>query len=123
MGSTDSQVLLWVDRQGRSEPSSSAKRAYGSPRLSPDGRALAVLVANEPNSADVWLLDLRRDTWSRVTTGGLKGSPVWSPDSTRLAFIARAGSAVSLTTVPADISRPPEPLGAATYGHNDILDE
>ena len=40
-------TLLWVDRRGASRPITGERRAYLTPRLSPDGRRLAVTVYDE----------------------------------------------------------------------------
>lgn len=100
--------LLWVDREGRTQPVTPRKGSWAHPRLSPDGRRLSVLVNSDLETWDVWLLDLERDTSDRVTTGGFNTGAVWSPDGRRLAFAAYAPSGPLVTTVPADASGPPE---------------
>jgi Tol biopolymer transport system component len=41
----------------------------------------------QPNTADVWVVDLARRIWSRATTDRANdASPLWSPDGSRIAF-------------------------------------
>jgi Tol biopolymer transport system component len=59
--------------------------------VSPDGRSVvASLYDTRTSSYDLWRFDLatgaRMALTSMRTTGGYTGSPVWSPDGTRLAY-------------------------------------
>jgi Tol biopolymer transport system component len=85
--------LVWVDREGKEQPVAVPPRAYDFPRLSRDGRRIAVAIAE--TETQVWLYDVARDSLSRATfTGTLNASPVWSPDGKRFAIMSgRAGSA------------------------------
>lgn len=59
--------LLWVSRDGRSEPVTPTRRPFSSqPRLSPDGRRLAVTLETQDTvgNGDIWVLDLGRDAWT-----------------------------------------------------------
>jgi eukaryotic-like serine/threonine-protein kinase len=77
--------LVWVDRQGREEPINVPPRAYSVPRLSPDGRRVALQAADEEN--DIWIWDLMRQTLTRLTFGAaIDTLPVWTPDGTRIIF-------------------------------------
>jgi serine/threonine-protein kinase len=80
----DESQILWVDRQGEAVPlaETSGPYRYGDPRLSPDGQRLAV-----GTGTDVWILDLVRDTMTRLTFGeGGNMRPLWSPDGERIFF-------------------------------------
>lgn len=84
-GAGSRRQLTWVDRSGTArgtigDPDSTLDK----PRVSPDGRRVAVSRAVQGN-ADLWLLDGAR--MSRVTfDAALDDFPVWSPDGTRIVF-------------------------------------
>jgi len=80
-------ALVWVNRQGVEQPAGSSGGAYYQPRIAPDGRRVAVTVGGEDHD-DVWLYDLERETWSRITSGGNNGFPVWTPDGRRLTYVS-----------------------------------
>ena len=76
--------LVWVDRKGREEPIDIEPRPYFLLDLSPDGTSLAVDV-RDPDNRDVWIYDLRRETFSRLTSDpGVDSSPVWTADGSRV---------------------------------------
>jgi serine/threonine-protein kinase len=83
-----------VSRDGRNTPIPIEPDLYSYPRLSPDGRRLAVGI--ERDGRDVWLIDLERLTRIRVTADrGVDPPPpitAWTPDGRRLAFNRRARS-------------------------------
>ena len=55
--------------------------------LSPDGRRVALTIRDE-NDADVWVYDLERGTFDRVTSSpATQFNPVWTPDGRRLYFV------------------------------------
>ncbi len=79
-------TIVSVDRQGRSEPLWREPGIYGTPRLSPDGRRLAVSAQRDENW-NIWVYDLDRDVATRVTFGQrYDADPVWSPDGRWIAY-------------------------------------
>lgn len=88
-GDTDAgatRTLVWVDRNGQAEPLDAERGYYLYPRVSPDGEHLAVTALTTGNF-DVWIHDLARRTASRLTFGpSIESGPLWTPDSTRVAF-------------------------------------
>ena len=94
-GSSGQQQLVWVDRDGKQvEEIGQAQSAIYTAALSPDGRWVAVAVA-EGSSPDVWVWDLaRRGVSTRLSTAPEFDSiPVWSPGGDEVAFASlRAGN-------------------------------
>jgi len=81
------RTLVWVDQQGREEAIAAPPRPYRSPRISPDGRRVAVNIADGED--DLWIYDLARGTLERLTfDAGQDSEAVWSPDGTRVAYYA-----------------------------------
>ncbi len=81
--------LLWVDREGRTNPVIDKRQAYWTPRLSPDGNRLAVAIQNE--SFDIWIYEIAGGAFKRLTFGSGNFAPVWTPDSRRIVFSSDAG--------------------------------
>jgi eukaryotic-like serine/threonine-protein kinase len=98
--------LIWLDRKGSTHLLTEVRRSYSRPRLSPDGRRLAV------NDFDgtIWIYDLTRDAWGQFTSSGVNYSPVWSPDSKRIVFSSNRNGLINLFVVPTDRSASPEQL-------------
>jgi serine/threonine-protein kinase len=77
--------LVWVDRQGAETPLNLPRRAYNSPRLSPDGSRLAVAIQSDQR--DVWISEIERSTLTRLTFHpGFDGLPAWMPDGRRVVY-------------------------------------
>jgi len=77
-----------VDRDGSNVRLEDGNQLGGFPRVSPDGRFLARcrvdLVRSNP---DIWVDDLERGTTIRITSSmDHDVMPVWSPDSTEIAY-------------------------------------
>jgi serine/threonine-protein kinase len=86
------RMLVWVDRKGGVQPATEIRRVFGSLRLSPDGRRVALDVI-EANSRDVWVLDLARGTLTRLTFGrGFNLFPVWTPDGKKIVYSATSAA-------------------------------
>jgi eukaryotic-like serine/threonine-protein kinase len=90
MTSTSSR-LTWFDRSGKNLGTLGDPGNYQQVVISPDGRRVAVsLITGSPPNRDVWIIDIARAVPSRLTfDAASEDSPVWSPDSTRLAFLTQ----------------------------------
>ena len=81
--------FAWVASDGRALGEVLPREAQGQPALSPDGTQLAFgrTTLGPGGSASVWLWDIGRKTPMRLTFHkGEDSTPVWSPDSKRVAF-------------------------------------
>jgi Tol biopolymer transport system component len=95
-------VLRGPRRHGQNRTLRAKPGYYADPRLSPDGKRLALTVTDGRNH-DVWVNDLQREAMTRLTFGaGIYADPIWSPDGRYLVFgalgkglyLARADGAV-----------------------------
>ncbi len=103
--------LVWVDRQGRATPLGVPAQNYGAPRLSPDGRRLAIPISGAKD--DVWIYEFARGTFLRLTVDGNNNAPIWTPDGKRVAFRSQQDGAVpAIVWKPADGSGAEERLTA-----------
>ena len=100
--------LVWIDRDGREEHLRLPAGHYKSPRLSPDGRRMAVIIeAASSEFGDLWLSMIwraARISSSRAGGQTLTGSPVWTADSRHLIVSMRQGGSRDLVSRP--VGRP-----------------
>jgi eukaryotic-like serine/threonine-protein kinase len=81
----DQRRLVWVTRNGAEQPVTAPPHSYVYPRLSPDGRQIAVGITDEV--LQTWLYDFSRETLTRLTFEGKSNlNPVWTPDGKRIAI-------------------------------------
>ena len=114
-GASPEDAPIWVDRRGTTSPVSQHRGAFIAPRLSPDGRRLAILAIGA--NQDVWLLELGRASLTRLTlTGSEEFDPVWTPDGARVAYTSeRLGRNPEIFWKPADGSGEEEKLTGGEY--------
>lgn len=105
------RTLVWVDRTGKEEALPLPPASYLYPRLSKDGRFLAVEIEG-PNH-DFHVYDFARSVLSKMTTDGQSHDPVWSPDGKRLAFRSWLSGGMTMWLMPADRSAPASRLNPA----------
>jgi dipeptidyl aminopeptidase/acylaminoacyl peptidase/predicted Ser/Thr protein kinase len=90
-------TLHWVDPTGKKEALLAKPGVYADPSLSPDGKRVALTIA-EGGSSDVWVYDPQRDAMTRLTFGGWAYLyPIWSPDGQYVVFGRLAGGGIFQT--------------------------
>jgi len=83
---------------------------YNSFALSSDGRRVAVGVGLEAGKLDIWVKQLERGPFTRLSFGGQNRRPAWSPDGRTVAFIHDSANTSLAYARPADASAPQRPL-------------
>ncbi len=110
---TNARTLVWVDRTGKEEAIAAAPRAYLQPRLSPDGRRIAVWSNDQAN--DIWIWDLEQETLTPLTLDpGEDQHPLWTPDSKRIIFSSNRSGVFNLWWQAADGTGGPERLNQSS---------
>jgi len=113
--------LVMADLKGDSRPVVVQPAAYKHPRVSPDGRWLAV--DTDDADASVYLYDLSGAAQiRRLTLTGHNRLPAWSPDSTRVTFQSDMEGDAGLFWQRADGGGRPERLTKAEPGVSHLPD-
>jgi serine/threonine protein kinase len=103
---TEERRLVWVDRNGTAEPLNDSLRSWRFPRLSPDGKRLAVTIGRE--KSDIWVYELDRGTLTRLTSDEVSQLPLWTPDGERITFHSNREGRGNVYWIAADGSGAPE---------------
>jgi serine/threonine-protein kinase len=78
---------VWVDRTGTPLRTGEFQKRMSGPKLSPDGTRIAVAAERwQQSGIQVWIEDLTRGTFSRLTFERESWWPLWSPDGQGIAF-------------------------------------
>ena len=114
-GGNGLRVLAIADKAGNTRPLTGLPPgAYNSPRVSPNGEQIAFETIDD---ASIAIYDLSGTSqMRRLTTEGTNQAPVWSPDSTWLAFRSVRDGQPGLFIQRADGSTPAERLTTVTAG-------
>jgi eukaryotic-like serine/threonine-protein kinase len=81
-----STELVWVDRKGGETPLGLEPGRYGYPRISPDGKRIA-LDFEMGGNRDVWIWEPQRSSFTRFTNGPNEDLlPQWTLDGSRMYF-------------------------------------
>ena len=100
---------VWVGRDGRDLGSLTTADLDNPsfPRISPDGRRLALNVGG-----DLWVYDLDGRPPIKLSFGGASFTPLWSPDGQRIVYESSNGTLASVpadgSTSTPDVGRPPD---------------
>jgi serine/threonine-protein kinase len=114
-GGTTSQLVM-VDAHGAARVLLDSAQVYSHPRLSPDGRRIAVEIQGA-TGADIWVSDLAEHTAERLTRDAYNNRPEWSPDGRRVMYTSSRAPRNGLWWQPADGSADPTML---LHGTNPI---
>ena len=92
-GDEASKSLVWVDRNGREEPTGAEAVHFRAPRVSPDGERAAVISRRPQLGTDVLLYDLEGGVLERTLAQfeGNDNAPVWSADGSQVFYISDEG--------------------------------
>ena len=78
------RTLVWVDRQGKETPVGVPPRAYGFPRVSPDGTRIAVTIKDSDQDVHLW--DVSRKVLRQLTFDPAANSTLSWLGNDRLAY-------------------------------------
>ena len=77
--------LVWVTAEGQRETASERPGFYSQAALSPQGDRVALMIPTD-DKQDLWILDLERQTSSRLTFVASNSDPVWTNDGKKVIF-------------------------------------
>ena len=114
--------LVWVDRNGQEEMLDEEPQPFQYPRLSPEGRQIALAVQSGDQvvgSRNIWVYELERQRLRRLTVDiGEFESPLWSPDGQHIMYAARRGTERLTLVRAADGSGEEETIGLSPGHHH-----
>ena len=82
---------------------------YSTPRYSPDGQRVAIAVFGSTGS-DIWIYDIPRNTFTRLTNDMKSIRPEWSADGRWIIYLSNSDTKATIRRQPADGSGPSELL-------------
>ena len=93
--------LMLVDRAGVATRAADVQRRFHSPRFSPGGGRIAVDFTQQ-GTRDVWTLDLRDRTLTRLTFDSDGHDPVWDASGRRVAYASARNGVIGMFARNAD---------------------
>ncbi|MCZ6878519.1 MAG: protein kinase, partial [Acidobacteria bacterium] len=101
--------LVWVDRNGGTQPLTDIQREFHEPRFSPDGGRLTVTIRDR-GVRNIWIYEIDRGILTPFTLEGENTRAIWSPDGKRLLFSSNRAGVANLFWMPTDRSAEAEQL-------------
>lgn len=105
--------LVTLEASGAVHPVPLPEQEIEEPRLSPNGRKLALGI--RAATSDIWVYDFARSTLTRMTFDGDNFAAVWTPDGTRLTFSSNRTGPCQIYWRAADGAGADERLVASEY--------
>src|SRR5260370_17709008 len=92
--SAASRPLVWLDSTGKTQSLVATPGNYFVPRLSPDGKRLALVSAVSATAVgDILVYDLQLETMTKLTFASQNnGRPIWTPDGKHIAYASHTGT-------------------------------
>jgi hypothetical protein len=106
---TAHRTLVWADRSGVTTQIPVEPGPFWTPRLSPDGRQLAVVV-DDRGRLSIWIYRFDNATFLPIASEGSNRAPVWTRDGLRLTYLSERDGVSHLMSQPSDASAPAESL-------------
>jgi Tol biopolymer transport system component len=87
-GTVGGSRMIWLNRSGSEVSALGEPAAYSWPRISPDGKRVAVTIADATTgNTDIWIEEIDGERPQRLTFDLThEGNPTWFPDGSRLVF-------------------------------------
>ena len=99
--------LLWFTRDGKPAGSVGEVDRYFDPAISPDGTRVAAQLFTSQGTGDIWILDLQRNTKTRLTFGPANQRfPVWARDGKTIYYASNAKGSYHIFAKSADGTGP-----------------
>jgi hypothetical protein len=116
------QQLVVVDRSGAGLPLMPGSRRLATPRFSPSGDKVALMIADDgaKPKTDIWILNVASKQLSRLTNDGRSIQPEWTPDGKRIVWIF-TGDSNQVRTQAWDGSGRPETIPTPGHSFNAVV--
>lgn len=83
----DKRRIIKISLDGEIIPLDAPVNSYYEPRISPDGKRLALVIGNI-REYDIWIYDLIDKNLSRFTFEGINRTPIWSADGSLISYFS-----------------------------------
>jgi hypothetical protein len=103
------RMVALATRDGKLQSLNLPPRPYLFPRVSPDGRQLAIEM-DDGTEAIIWIYDLKDEILRPLTIGGRSTYPLWAPDGRHVTYQSERDGVRGIFWQLADGTQPAEPL-------------